>query len=108
MNTIEKNVKRLIEERGWEEFHRPRYLIDSLSCEVSEMMDHVLWHTPEQIDQMFLDQNKDIVDEMADIAINFYSLILFSGIDIDEAVRQKVDSLLVRYADLPKGDHRNE
>lgn len=106
MNTIKDNVKRLIEERGWKDFHRPRYLVDSLSVEVSELMNECLWHSPEEIDQKFLSHDEQIVKEMADIAINFYSLVLFSGINIDEAVQEKVDELLARYSNLEKGEHR--
>lgn len=106
MDSIEKNVERLIKERGWEEFHKPRYLIDALSVEVSELMNNCLWHTPEQVDQMFLDKNDKIVNEMADIAINLYSLVLFSGVDLDAAVQNKVDELLERYSSLKKGEHR--
>lgn len=106
MNSIEQNVERLIKERGWEKFHRPRYLVDALSVEVSELMNECLWHTPEQVDQMFLDHDEMIVKEMADIAINFYSLALFSGIDLEAAVNAKVDELLDRYGTLKKGEHR--
>lgn len=106
MNTIKDNVKRLIEEQGWKDFHRPRYLVDSLSVEVSELMNECLWHSPEEIDKKFLTHDEQIVKEMADIAINFYSLVLFSGIDIDKAVQKKVDELLVRYNNLKKGEHR--
>lgn len=106
MNNIKKNVEKLIKERGWEEFHRPRYLVDALSVEVSELMNDCLWHTPEQIDQLFLDHNESIVKELADIAINFYSLVLFSGVDIDAAVESKVAELLDRYGTLQKGEHR--
>ena len=106
MSNIEKSVKCLIKERGWEKFHRPRYLLDALSVEVAELMNNCLWHTPEQIDQAFLEHDERIVSEMADIAINFYSLVLFSGIDLDAAVQRKVNELLERYGMLKKGEHR--
>lgn len=105
-NSIIENVKRLIEERGWEEFHKPSYLVNSLAVEVSELMNCCLWHTPEEIDKMFLNQEEEIVKELADIAMNFYSIIRFSNIDIDSAVQHKVDELLVRYSNLNKGEHR--
>ena len=106
MNNIVKNVDRLIKERGWEKYHRPRYLMDSLLVEVSEMINSCLWHTPEEIDKMFLDHSEELVKELADIAINFYSIILYSNIDIDSAVKNKVDELLNRYESLEKGEHR--
>lgn len=106
MNNIENDVKRLINERGWGKYHRPRYLVDALAVEVAELMNECLWHTPEQIDNLFLEHNEAVVKELADIAINFYSLILYSGVDIEKEVHNKVDELLTRYSNLNKGDHR--
>ena len=106
MNSIQEDVKRLITERGWEKYHRPRYLVDALSVEVAELMNECLWHTPDQVDKLFLEHNEAIVKELADIAINFFSLIHFSGVDIEKEVHEKVEELLSRYGNLNPGEHR--
>lgn len=103
---IIEEVDRLIKERGWEKFHTPGYLVSALSVECSELMNECLWHTPEEINKMFLSHDQKIVKELADIAINYYSIIRYCGLDVDEIVKAKVNELLMRYEHLDKGEHR--
>ena len=105
-NNIMGSVERLIETRGWEEFHVPCYLVSSLLVECSELMNECLWHTPEEINEMFQNRAEKIVNEMADIAINYFSLVHYCHLDVEKIVDAKVNELIVRYQNLKHGEHR--
>lgn len=72
--SIIENVARLVKQRGWEKYHRPRFLVNALIVEASELMNCCLWLSPEEIDDMFLRKDEEVVKELADIAINFFQL----------------------------------
>lgn len=103
---IEKQVKRLIDARGWEHFHTPAQVVAALSVECSELQNCCLWQTPEEINAKFLAGDKEIVSELADIAINYYSIIRYCGLDVEEIVTNKVDEIIGRYSYLKQGEHR--
>ncbi|MDL2258169.1 hypothetical protein LJC42_03290 [Eubacteriales bacterium OttesenSCG-928-K08] len=101
-------VERLISERKWESFHKPRFLVSALMVECGELMNFCLWKTPEEIDELFTNQNPDVVKELADIAINLLSLLKYADLDLNIVVSEKVQELLERYDHLPQGTHRGD
>ena len=103
---IEGKINELIAARGWEHYHTPAQLVPALMVECSELMQGCLWLTPEEIDTRFKARDPYIVKELADIAINYYSIIKYCGIDVAEIVESKVDELKGRYGELGKGEHR--
>ena len=103
---IEMAIQKLIEARGWEIYHTPAQLVSALMVECSELMQGCLWHTPEEVNELFQKHDQYLVKELADIAINYYSIIHYCHLDVREIVENKVDELLERYSGLEKGSHR--
>jgi len=103
---IEDLITKMVETRGWEKYHTPAQLTTSLLVECSELMQGCMWHTPEEINMMFKEHDPYLVKELADIAINYYSIIHYCGLSVDEIVESKINEILDRYSDLEKGDHR--
>lgn len=103
---IEALVSKLIETRGWEKYHTPAQLVPALAVECAELMQGCLWHTPEEIDALFRGHDSYLVKELADIAINYYSIIHYCGLNVRDIVDAKVTEVLERYANLEKGAHR--
>lgn len=103
---IEGLVSKLVEARGWEKYHTPAQLTTALLVECSELMQGCLWRTPEEINELFKNHDPYLVKELADIAINYYSIIHYCGLDVSEIVEAKVNEVLVRYSNLEKGAHR--
>lgn len=103
---IEKQVERLIAKRGWDTFHTPDQLVSALSVECAELLNCCLWQKPEEINLKFQSGDKEVISELADIAINYYSIIRYCGIDVEEIVTNKVDELIERYSYLEAGEHR--
>lgn len=100
------SIEKLLKEKGWHKYHRPGFLVSALSVECNELLDLCLWKTPDEIDELFVSKKKELGEELADIAINFLSLIKFLELDMDEIVSKKVDELLSRYKELSHGEHK--
>lgn len=103
---IEELISKMVQERGWEKYHTPAQLTAALLVECSELMQGCLWHTPEEINELFKKHDPYLVKELADIAINYYSIIHYCGLNVSEIVEDKVSEVLARYSRLEKGDHR--
>jgi dCTP diphosphatase len=101
-------VQELVRERGWESYHRPRYLVSALATEVAELLDLTLWKSPREVDDLFVNQARLVRDEVADVLINLLSLIDFSDLDPNDAVAEKVAELLNRHSNTPYGESRGE
>lgn len=74
-------------ERNWQQFHNPKDLALSLSLEASELLELFQWKTSEEAVEKNLDKMKD---ELADIVT--YALLFANetGIDITNAVNEKL------------------
>ena len=96
-----KDIKQLTEavlkfrdERDWQQFHNPKDLALSLSLEASELLENFQWKTSEEAIQKNLDNMRE---ELADIFI--YTLLFANevGIDLKEAVEQKLEKNNQKY-----------
>lgn len=97
MNEIKQltdQVLKFRDERDWQQFHNPKDLALSLSLEASELLETFQWKTSEEA----LDKNLgNMKDELADIFI--YTLLFANqaGIDLAEAVEQKIQKNIEKY-----------
>lgn len=96
-----KDIKQLTEavlkfrdERDWQQFHNPKDLALSLSLEASELLENFQWKTSEEAIQKNFDNMRE---ELADIFI--YTLLFANevGIDLKEAVEQKLEKNNQKY-----------
>ncbi|WP_175639289.1 nucleotide pyrophosphohydrolase [Metabacillus schmidteae] len=82
------------DERDWQQFHNPKDLALSISLEASELLENFQWKTSEEA----VEKNaENIKDELADIVI--YSLLFANetGIDLVEAIEQKIQKNNEKY-----------
>lgn len=94
MDKLTTRLRTFTAERQWERFHTPRNLATAISVEAAELLELFQWHlggTDENVDQSRL------VDELADVVI--YALLLGDrcGIDLEEAVKAKIERNAHRY-----------
>ena len=94
-------------ERDWEQFHSPRNLAAALSVEAAELLEHFIWAADAQVDAIVAAKKAAIAAELADVAIYLSYLAHDLGIDIDLAVREKLQANAERYpADRARGSSR--
>ena len=78
--------------RHWEPFHTPKNLAMALASEVGELLEPFRWLTGEESLAACYDpaQREAIADEVADVFNLLMLFSLHSGIDVSEAVANKL------------------
>jgi NTP pyrophosphatase (non-canonical NTP hydrolase) len=89
---LKEAVRRFAAERQWEPYHNPKNLAMALACEVGELLEIYRWVECEPSRYVVDDpeQRKAVSDELADIACLLFNLSLSTGIDLSDAVRDKM------------------
>jgi dCTP diphosphatase len=99
---IQDKLARFAEERDWNQFHSPKNLVMALTSEVGELNELFQWLTEEQSNNVDKDE---VRQEIADIIIYLLRLSDMLDIDIEEAVKEKIEINAKKYpVDLAKGN----
>jgi dCTP diphosphatase len=98
--TINETTQRICafrDERDWMQFHNPKDLAMAISIEASELMEHLPWKTPEQVDRHVKEKSEQVREEIADIAIYLLELAHNLNIDLSQAIEEKLAKNAVKY-----------
>lgn len=90
---IEKIKKRLADfavQRDWQQFHSPKNLAMALSVEAAELLELFQWLSEEQSCRLNDDDRQRAREELADIQIYLIRLADRLGIDLGQAVQDKL------------------
>ena len=104
-------VHQFAADREWEPFHSPKNLTMGLAVEVAELMEHFLWMETEASRQVVHDPERlgKVADEMVDVACYLLNLSDTLGIDLTQAIVDKIAKNAVKYpVDLYRGRYRVE
>jgi NTP pyrophosphatase (non-canonical NTP hydrolase) len=84
---LQQKIIEFRDARNWKQFHTPKDLAISLSLEAGELLENFQWKTSEEAVQENFENMKD---ELADVVI--YALLLSHelGIDLEEAIMDKM------------------
>jgi NTP pyrophosphatase (non-canonical NTP hydrolase) len=86
------------QKRNWEQFHTPKNLAISLSVEAAELLEIFQWKTNDEVAALLACESKQQVqDEVADVAIMLSYLCHDLDIDLNAAVRSKLEKNEVKY-----------
>lgn len=109
-DTITELTKAILafrDERDWEQFHNPKDLATALSIEASELQEIFLWKNGPQLDEAIQAKHEHIEQEVADIAAYLFLLCDTLDIDLDQAVRSKLELNKAKYpADQVRGSSK--
>ncbi len=102
---LKEAVRRFADERSWGPYHSPKNLSMALACEVAEIMEHYRWVDSEPSRQVTDEptMRRAVADELADVAVLLLNMSLSTGIDLSEAIRDKMIRNAVKYPP-PKQD----
>ena len=84
-------------ERDWEQFHTPKNLSAALSVEVAELLECFQWAKDGELAELVVRERAAIQEEIADIAILLCYLCHDLNIDLDAAVRSKLEKNRQKY-----------
>ena len=87
--TIDR-IRKLKEDRDWDQFHTPSNLAKSISIEAGELLECFQWS---EVDYDL----EHIKEELADVIIYCQDMIDRLGLDVDEIVNHKIDINEAKY-----------
>lgn len=90
LGALRDKIRAFATERDWEQFHTPKNLVMALSVEVSELMEHFQWLTPEQSTTLDTNKHGEVAQELADILIYLVRLSDVLGVDLTVAAQEKI------------------
>ncbi len=84
--------------RDWDQFHNPRNLLLALTGEVGELAEIFQWKTDAQAEAIMDTQEAEHVrQEVADVFLYLMRIAMVLGIDLDTAVRNKIEMNARKY-----------
>lgn len=99
VSTLRKVISRFVRERGWERFHNPKNLAESICIEASELLKLFQWLTTAESKNL----NKDpatirlLSSELADVLIYCFALANAVQVDVSDSVLSKLKESSRRY-----------
>jgi dCTP diphosphatase len=106
--TVEQLRQRMagfVAARDWQQFHSPKNLAMALAIEAAELMEHVQWLTIDESRQLAVDPARvqPMAEELADVVCYALAMANALGIDLSDAVR---DKMVKNEAKYPAADFR--
>lgn len=92
-----RQILQFRDERDWKQFHNLRTLSTSIVLEAAELAEHTQWVRDAELDEVARARRPKIEQEVADIAILMTYLVTDLGIDLEQAVAEKLASNAQRY-----------
>ena len=107
LSTLACAVIAFRDERDWKQFHNPKDVALSLVLESSELLEIFQWKREAEMTEAVASAKERIANELADV---FYYTLLLShdlGIDLAQALRDKLKINEAKYpADKARGNNR--
>ena len=99
ISDLKQLIEQFVSARDWEQFHSAKNLAMAISIESAELMDLFKWYDSEESNTLMENDNvrPAATEELADVIILCLSFANRNGIDIDDAVRAKVDKNSLKY-----------
>lgn len=97
LEAVRQRMREFANDRDWDQFHSPKNLSMALSVEVSELVECFQWLTEEQSHSLSVEQLAAVTDEIADIQLYLVRLADKVGVDIGEAIEQKIAKNEAKY-----------
>ena len=103
---ITGKIKQFRDDRDWMQFHDPKNMAVSIILEASELLEHFQWKTTEEVEKYARQNHAEIRDEIADIALYLFELTDNLGINLIDAMEQKLKKNEMKYpVEKAKGKH---
>jgi len=96
---LKQGIRRFAAARSWDPYHTPKNLAMALASEVGELCEVFRWLTPEEsvAASGHTALRQAIADELADVANILFLLSEHTGIDLSDAVAEKMAKNEIKY-----------
>lgn len=89
MDNLSKSVAQFVKDREWSKYHTPKNLVMSIAIEAAELMENYQWADTEDL--------QAVTEEVADVVIYCIALCNVLGIDLEQAVLEKIAKNGIKY-----------
>jgi dCTP diphosphatase len=97
LNEIMNRIRKFRDDRDWMQFHDPKNMAISIVIEASELLEQFQWKNEKEVVDHTISNLEDIKDEIADIALYLFELSDNIGINILEAIDNKMRKNNIKY-----------
>ena len=104
LSELQALIRRFRDERGWEKFHDPASLAQAVTVEAAELLELFLWKSRDEALEFAKENLDQVKDELADIMIFTMNLANRLDVDLDMAIREKIDLNAERFPTDGHGD----
>lgn len=95
---VKDKIGAFVKERNWNESHSPKNLSMSIAIEASELMEIFQWLSPEEAWNINnTSESTHLKEELSDVIIYCFSLANQLGIDVSEAIEDKIKKNAIKY-----------
>ena len=109
LTALQATLQKFADERNWNQYHSPKNLAMALTAEVGELVEIFQWLSEDQSKSVATDEKLGaaVRDELADVFIYLVRLGQVLGVDLDEAVREKIEKNARKYPPEVLGHRAN-
>ena len=97
MEKLQKEIRKFVEERDWQQFHSPKNLAMALTVETAELQEIFQWLTEEASYSVDSERLDHIEEEIGDVMIYLTTLAAKFDIDPIEAAMKKIQKNIEKY-----------
>jgi dCTP diphosphatase len=97
IEALTSEIRAFSSARDWQQFHGPKEMAVALAAEAGELLQHFVWQSPEQSDVRIIERREQIADEVADVGILLLEMADICGINLAQAIREKLARNELRY-----------
>jgi NTP pyrophosphatase (non-canonical NTP hydrolase) len=103
VSALEQALQAFADERDWQKYHSPKNLAMALTGEVGELVEIFQWLTEEESRSAAVNPGtaQAVRDELADVVLYAVRLSSVLGVDLNDAIAQKLKKNGEKY---PRGD----
>lgn len=109
LHNLREQVRAFARERDWEQFHTVKELATAIAIEAAELMEPLLWMTPQDAEQALARSStrRQVEEELADVLILSLSMANRLNLDVAQIVGAKLRANAAKYpAALVRGSAR--
>jgi len=106
LEDVMKSIRHFVAERDWEQFHDPKNLAMAVTSEAGELLAEYRWIGNNESDAFSRSEEnrKRIAAEIADVGVSLLLLCERTGIDLIQAISEKLETNRKNYPrELAKG-----
>ena len=107
ISELTEEIRAFCDARDWGQFHSPKDMAVAIAAEAGELLQHFVWQSPEQSEARALARRAEIAAELADVGILLFEMAGSLGINLADAIREKLTVNELRYpVEKARGSNR--